>query len=33
MDWELLRTFEAVARLGSLTAASKALGVSQSTIS
>jgi DNA-binding transcriptional LysR family regulator len=33
MEWELLRTFEAVARLGSLTAASKALGVSQSTIS
>jgi DNA-binding transcriptional LysR family regulator len=33
MDWELLHTFEAVARLRSLTAASKALGVSQSTIS
>ncbi|WNG51105.1 LysR family transcriptional regulator [Archangium minus] len=33
MEWDLLRTFEAVARLGSLTAASKALGVSQSTIS
>ncbi|OJT27290.1 hypothetical protein BO221_04715 [Archangium sp. Cb G35] len=33
MEWELLRTFEAVARLGSLTAASKALGVSQSTVS
>ncbi|MDC0668258.1 LysR family transcriptional regulator [Nannocystis radixulma] len=33
MDWELLRTFEAVARLGSLTAAAKALGVSQSTVS
>jgi len=33
MEWDLLRTFEAVARLGSLTAASKALGVSQSTVS
>ncbi|WAS95736.1 LysR family transcriptional regulator [Nannocystis punicea] len=33
MDWELLRTFEALARLGSLTAAAKALGVSQSTVS
>jgi len=33
MDWDLLRTFEAVARLGSLTAAARALGVSQSTIS
>lgn len=33
MDWELLHTFEAVARLGSLTAAAKALGVSQSTVS
>ncbi|MEM6296744.1 MAG: LysR family transcriptional regulator [Myxococcota bacterium] len=33
MDWDHLRTFEAVARLGSLTAASKALGVSQSTVS
>lgn len=33
MDWDLLRTFEAVARLGSLTAAAKALGVSQSTVS
>lgn len=33
MDWDLFRTFEAVARLGSLTAASKALGVSQSTVS
>jgi len=33
MDWDLLRTFEAVARLGSLTVASKALGVSQSTVS
>lgn len=33
MEWDLLRTFEAVARLGSLTAAAKALGVSQSTVS
>lgn len=33
MEWDLLRTFEVVARLGSLTAASKALGVSQSTVS
>lgn len=33
MDWNLLRTFEAIARLGSLTAASRALGVSQSTVS
>lgn len=33
MQWDHLRTFEAVARLGSLTAASKALGVSQSTVS
>lgn len=33
MDWDHLRTFESVARLGSLTAASKALGVSQSTVS
>lgn len=33
MEWDLFRTFEAVARLGSLTAASKALGVSQSTVS
>jgi DNA-binding transcriptional LysR family regulator len=33
MEWDLLRTFEAVARLGGLTAAAKALGVSQSTIS
>lgn len=33
MQWDLLRTFEAVARLGSLTAASRALGVSQSTVS
>jgi len=33
MEWDLLRTFEAVARLGSLTAAARALGVSQSTVS
>ncbi|WP_169791329.1 LysR family transcriptional regulator [Sandaracinus amylolyticus] len=33
MDWDHLRTFEAVARLGSVTAAAKALGVSQSTAS
>jgi DNA-binding transcriptional LysR family regulator len=33
LEWELLRTFEAVARLGSLTAAGRALGVSQSTVS
>lgn len=33
MEWDPLRTFEAVARLGSLTAAAKALGVSQSTVS
>lgn len=33
MQWDLLRTFAAVARLGSLTAAAKALGVSQSTVS
>ncbi|MBV1862605.1 MAG: LysR family transcriptional regulator [Nannocystaceae bacterium] len=33
MDWDHLRTFESVARLGGLTAASKALGVSQSTVS
>ncbi len=33
IEWDLLRTFEAVARLGSLTAAAKALGVSQSTVS
>jgi len=33
MEWDLLRTFAAVARLGSLTAAAKALGVSQSTVS
>lgn len=33
MEWDLLRTFEAVARLGSFTAASKTLGLSQSTVS
>lgn len=33
MDWDHLRTFESVSRLGSLTAAAKALGVSQSTVS
>ena len=33
MEWDLLRTFEAVTRLGGLTAAAKALGVSQSTVS
>lgn len=33
MQWDLLRTFESVARLGSLTAAANALGVSQSTVS
>lgn len=33
MRWDLLRTFEAVARHGSLTAAAEALGVSQSTVS
>lgn len=33
MEWDHLRTFEAVARLGSVTAAAKALGVSQSTAS
>jgi DNA-binding transcriptional LysR family regulator len=31
--WDLLRTFEAVARRGSLTAAARALGLSQSTVS
>ncbi len=31
--WDQLRTFESVARLGSLTAAAKALGISQSTAS
>lgn len=33
MQWDLLRTFEAVTRLGSLTAAARALGISQSTVS
>ena len=33
VHWDHLRTFEAVARLGSLTAAAKALEVSQSTVS
>ncbi|MBL8633445.1 MAG: LysR family transcriptional regulator [Myxococcales bacterium] len=33
MQWDLLRTFESVARLGSLTAAARALEVSQSTVS
>lgn len=33
MQWDLLRTFEAVARLGSLTKAAKSMGVSQSTVS
>lgn len=33
VEWDHLRTFEAVARLGSLTAAARALGVSQSTVS
>jgi DNA-binding transcriptional LysR family regulator len=33
MEWDLLRTFEAVARLGGLTAAAKTLGLSQSTVS
>lgn len=32
-SWDQLRTFEAVARLGSLTEAARALGVSQSTVS
>ena len=32
-EWDLFRTFEAVVRKGSLTAAAKALGVSQSTVS
>lgn len=32
-QWDLYRTFEAVARLGTLTAAAKALGLSQSTVS
>lgn len=33
MQWDLFRTFESVARLGSLTAAARSLAVSQSTIS
>lgn len=33
VQWDHLRTFEAVARLGSLTAAASALGISQSTVS
>ncbi|MDF1662492.1 MAG: LysR family transcriptional regulator, partial [Planctomycetota bacterium] len=33
MHWDPLRTFDFVARFGSLTAAAKALGVSQSTVS
>lgn len=33
LDWDHLRSFEAVARLGGLTAASKSLGVAQSTVS
>ena len=33
MDWSHLRTFEALARLGSLGAAAKSLGLSQSTVS
>ncbi|MGB1014248.1 MAG: LysR family transcriptional regulator [Nannocystaceae bacterium] len=33
MDWDLLRTFEAVARLGSFTAAATSLGISQSSVS
>jgi DNA-binding transcriptional LysR family regulator len=33
MDWDHLRTFEAVTRLGSLTAAARFLGISQSTVS
>lgn len=33
MEWDLLRSFEAVVRLKSLTLASRSLGVSQSTIS
>lgn len=33
MQWDHLRVFEAVARLGSLSAAARALGVSQSTVS
>ena len=33
LDWDHLRSFEAVARLGGLTAASRSLGVAQSTVS
>ncbi len=33
MQWDHLRTFEAVARLGSMTAAARALAISQSTVS
>jgi DNA-binding transcriptional LysR family regulator len=33
MDWDHLCTFEAVIRLGSLTAAARSLGISQSTVS
>lgn len=33
LPWDLFRTFEVVARLGSFTAASKMLGISQSTVS
>ncbi len=33
LEWDLLRTFDAVARHASLTAAGKALGLSQSTVS
>lgn len=33
MQWDLFRSFESVARLGSLTAAARSLAVSQSTIS
>jgi len=32
-QWDLLRTFESIARLGSVTAAAKALAISQSTAS
>ncbi len=33
MEWDLLRTFATIARLGSLSAAARTLGVSQSTVS
>lgn len=33
LSWDQLRTFEAVARFGSLTGAARALGISQSTVS